>query len=160
MEFNVALVLGFVGIALGVISYKCLNVYMNSSAKLMQQQEKMSFQTRVLHLENENEKLANATKGLRYRNQQMRENYDLEFDDFETEEEEDDGKLSDLVKYIYPKMPKSLKTIIDNEDLQEVVLKRFKENPNKTLGFLEKIIPKEKTSDQGSTNKPVEYLGV
>jgi len=158
MELNVAITLTFLALGVGVIGYKALKTYLMSNEKISLRAEKVEMESKILTQKNEIEKLENSVVNYKYKNGRLRREYDLDFEDFDTEEEEDEGKLSDLVKYIYPKMPPSLKKIIDNEELQGVVMKRFAENPEKTMGLLERFLPKKQ---EGSTNKEeVAFTGV
>lgn len=78
----------------------------------------------------------------------LHENYDMDygkmnFDD-NLEGEDENFKLSDLAKTIYPKLPPSLGNLIDKEEFHNAIIKTVEKKPDLLNTFIDKFISKPK----------------
>ena len=84
----------------------------------------------------------------------LHENYEMDYDkmnfDDNLEGEDEDFKLSDLAKTIYPKLPPSLSNLIDKEEFHNAILKTVEKKPDLLNTFIDKFIskPEAKASPQ------------
>lgn len=150
MEYETMIVL-MIGLSfLSIISLKIVKNYnasevtKNNNSQLIQQQ-RLIYEKNIDSLEQSN-------KNYKYKIRHMRENYDIDYDDIdENEVNEENFKLSDLAKTIYPKLPPSLSKIIDKEEFQNAVVKTVEKKPDIINTFFEKFIKKDDNTEK--TNK-------
>ena len=152
MELEVAVILGIVVCFISIISFKAFKSY-NSvehvKAANNQQHEatKLIYQTEIKNLENSN-------RNYIYKIRKMRDSYEIDYDDIDYREEDDEEfRLSELAKAIYPKLPDSISKLIDKEEFQNAILKTVEKKPDIINTFVDKFLNKTDSGNSGSTNK-------
>lgn len=133
---------------LSIVGYKAFKSYNNVesekhsfNAKL--EQQGLVYQQEITHLKN-------SKKAYEYKIRKLRDNYEMDFEDVDYNEEEDNEefRLSELAKSIYPKLPDSIAKLIDKDEFQNAILKTVEKKPDIINTFVDKYL--NKTADQGS----------
>lgn len=159
MELEVAIVL-MLGVGfLAIVGYKAFKNYNTIESEKVKYDTKLQttdllYQQKISHLENSN-------KAYMYKIRKLRDTYDLDYDDVDYDEEEDEEfRLSELAKAIYPKLPDSLSKIIDKEEFQNAIIKTVNKKPDIITTFVDKWLNKtDAGSNSNSTPKLTEtYL--
>jgi len=146
MELEVAIVMMGGLCFLTLIAAKVGKSYFN--IEMMKHEKNSEHQAQVTILKKEIEDVNNSNRNYIYKIRKLRDNFDLDFDDVEYNEEEDeDFRLSELAKSIYPKLPDSLGKLIDKEEFQTAILKTAEKNPDIITKFVDKFLNKTETND-------------
>jgi len=152
MELDVAIVMiaGLVFISLlGVHAFRYYAGHNASSLRLaMAQEHAAALQNKDLQIE----KLANAAHNWKNRHNALKRGYSIDPEDDYLEEEidpENEEKLSDFAKHIYPKLPRAISDIIDDESFQGAIVNTAKKNSSGIASLIEKFV---KPADQGSNS--------
>lgn len=153
MELGVVITLmiglGFVSI----LAYKAFQKYsvLESDKHLSVATTKFNFEKHQLATEIET--LANSNRNYIYKIRKLRDNYELDYEDIEFENEDnEDMKVSDLAKSIYPKLPESIAKLIDKEEFQNAILKTVEKRPDIINTFIDRYV--NKTDSQSSRGPP------
>lgn len=154
-ESTIVLVIGLVFVSL--ISYKVFTTWSNAEKEKHALVHQMTLDVKYKQQEAELNKLGNAAQNWRDRYHRLKRNYDIELDEDEYFEDDEDGKpedkVSDLVKIIYPKLPKSVAKIIDKPELQEAVARTASKNPDGLASLIERFTKKTPPAEADPTPK-------
>lgn len=143
--------------ALGVHAYRYWAGTNASSIRLELERQHV----RDLQLKDQEiETAVNAARALRWRNQQLKKGIVFTPDDDDYLEEEidagDEEKLSDFAKLLYPKLPKAIGQIIDDESFQGAIVNTAKKNSSGIAKLIERFVKPEE--DQGSSTNTTPKL--
>ena len=140
VDISVAIVLACMVGFVGIVGYRIFARWQSADLS----KAEMSAQLSAAGHAKEIDKLRAAVSRYKYR--LANKKYDLAFDDDEEDildeidaERDDDGKISDLVKVIYPKLPPSLSTLIDQPGLQSAIASYAASHPDAVASFIDKF---------------------
>jgi len=144
MELGVAIVLMIGASFLACIGAKIGRDYFN--VETSKNKQNVDHQRETSELAGQIVTLANSNRNYIYKIRKMRDEYDLDYDDVEYREEDDeDLRLSDLAKSIYPQLPPSVAKLIDKEEFQNAIVKTVEKRPEFLTKFVDMYL--NKTSD-------------
>jgi len=150
LEVAIVLIVGLVFVSLlGVHAFRYYAGHSAASVRLaMAQEHSAALQVK----DHEIERLATAVHNWKYRYHAGKRNYAIDPDDDYYEEDvdpENEEKLSDFAKHIYPKLPRAISDIIDDESFQGAIVNTAKKNSSGIASLIEKFV---KPADQGSNS--------
>jgi len=81
---------------------------------------------------------------------------DLEDEDWDYDPERKEESIADLVKIIWPKMPKTVGNLIDKPELQDLLARKFEENPQLISGLIDRFFggKKDTSNPPADTSVP------
>ena len=160
LENTIVLIVGLVFVSL--IAYKVFSVWSRTEKEKHELLYRRDYDQHVKGLEQENERLAYAVANWKSRHKKLKNSYDIEPDDDDDDlidpDDPAEDRLSDLVKLIYPKLPKSVGRLIDKPELQEIITRAATKNPDALETLLDKFTKKDKAGP--STQKQPQFVGV
>jgi len=158
MEFDVAVVGAVCLCFIMILSAKLGTAYFKTEKlrieqdRLLKTDEGLTILREKLHRSNNNHE---QTK---HKLRKIRVGYDIDYDDIDEDDFEGDKdnefKISDLAKTIYPKIPPSLSNLIDKEEFQNAIIKTVEKKPDILNTFLDKFINKK----DAESNQPINKL--
>ena len=162
MELEVVIVL-MVGLSfISLLAYKVVKQYNTSE---VQKEQIRNHASENKELEYYKTALAQTDTNWRKAKSRLvkyKQNYDLDYSDLELDEnfedEDENFKLSDLAKTIYPKLPPSLGNLIDKEEFHNAIIKTVEKKPDLLNTFIDKFIPKPESKTTPQQVIPTEYL--
>ena len=156
LEVVIVLIIGLVFVSL--IAYKVFNIWNKSETDRYAVLHKKDFDRDYMELQAKYDTAIKASQNWKHRYKLLQRDYDISVDeddlsyDLEDPEVSDEDKLSDLVKQIYPKLPKSLAKIIDRPELQEKLADYASKNPEGILGMVDSFVKKSPKSTKAEAS--------
>lgn len=157
MEFEstVVLIIGLIFVSL--VSYKVFVTWTRSEKERHQLVHNQVMDEKYKKQEEQLQHLTKQVWNWSHRYRTLKREYDIEPDEDEYFEDDEDGKpedkVSDLVKIIYPKLPKSVAKIIDKPELQEAVARTASKNPDGLASLIERFTKKTPPAEADPTPK-------
>lgn len=162
MELSVAIVLVIALSFVAIVSLKVFLVYNNTQKEQHHLLHAKQLDQQWIDIQRNVETLKQDVHNWKYKYHALKRNYDIEADEDEyiDEEQDEEGQLSDLVKILYPKLPKSVSKIIDKPQLQEAIIKSATKNPDGLASLIERFTKKDtpNTSQDQVNNYKETYL--
>jgi len=160
MELSVAITL-MVGLtALAIIGAKVGRNYFD--VETAKHQKSVEHQLETQELTQQLVTLSNSNRNYIYKIRRMRDEYELDYEDVDYREEDDEElRLSDLAKSIYPQLPASVSKLIDKEEFQNAIVKTVEKRPEFLTKFVDMYLNKtgdSTTSTPASPKLKSQYL--
>ena len=157
LEVVIVLVLGLIFVSL--ISYKVFRIWSQSEEAKYTILHKKDFDADYQELQAKYDTALKASQNWKHRYRLLQRDHDIEIDEEDLEydptdpEISEEDKLSDLVKKIYPQLPKGLTRIIDAPALQEKLADYASKNPEGVLALFDNFVKKSPLKDASSGQK-------
>ena len=161
METEAVLILAIIAGFLGIIGLKALKSYNSTELKKhtngeeLKMKDYVHFQDMKTQRQEWSQRVKDAQNNRNYW-KGLHDDHELDYEDMEGDEE---FKLSDIATAVYPKIPPSLKNLIDKEEFQNAIIKTVEKKPDILNTFIDKFLtkPKEDAAPQQQV-VPSDYL--
>lgn len=154
MELSVAIIMMISVIFVSVLSLKAFLSWNRGEERKTDREFALQRDAKITELEKNLATYYNQAKNYKHKYSKIRDSYDLDLDDITEDDVEgvgaDEGKLSDLAKTLYPKIPPSLASLIDSESFQTAIINTVKKNPGVIDTIIKKITPDNNKDKQGT----------
>lgn len=149
MELGVAITL-MIGVAfISIIGARIGKNYFD--VEKVKHQKSVDHQLETAELNQQIVTLVSSNRNYIYKIRKLRDDYDLDYDDFDYREEDDEElRLSDLAKSIYPQLPSSVAKLIDKEEFQNAIVRTVEKRPEFLTKFVDMYL--NKTGDGSVTS--------
>jgi len=155
LELEVIIAGGVFVVILAGIGLRALSKWLKQDSEKWTHEKISSYESRIKTLETDNSYLNNSRRGYKQKLDRLRYSFDFDYDDIEfLEDQEDEFKISDIAKSVYPQLPDSISKLIDKEEFQNAIVKTIEKKPDILNTFLDKFIgKKDKGSDSNTAPK-------
>jgi len=138
--------LGIFGTIFGLIIFKGLTRYLKHEKEIVTSDQKASYNTQLLHMQQQLESVTNSRNGYKQKLNHLRENYDFEFDESEMLEDpavEEQKIIPAIASAIFPKLPPKFKELLGNEDIEKAIFGAAEKNPKLISEWVGKFFSKK-----------------
>jgi len=155
MELGVAITLMIGLTAMAIIGAKIGRNYFD--VETAKNQKNVEHQLESAELKQSIIALSSSNRNYIYKIRKLREDYEFDYDDIDYREEDDEElRLSDLAKSIYPQLPASVAKLIDKEEFQNAIVKTVEKRPEFLTKFVDMYL--NKTGDGSATSNSTVVL--
>jgi len=162
LELASALVLTVGVVLVSILGVHAFRYWAGTNANSIRLSLESQLQQQITQKDQELQSALNAAHALRWRNQQLKKGFRMlpEDDEYLTEEIDaaDEEKLSDFAKMLYPKLPKAISEIIDDDNFQEAIVGTAKKNSSGIARLIEKFVKPAEGSDSNMPKSKQVYV--
>jgi len=142
---------------LAIIGLKALSKWLKQDAVKWEHDKIQAYESRIKTLETDNSYLNNSRRGYKQKLDRLRYSFEFDYDDILFEdEEEDEFKISDIAKAVYPQLPDSVSKLIDKEEFQNAIVKTIEKKPEILNTFIDKFVGKKEDRSTSNTTPKLE----
>lgn len=132
--------------AFSLIGFKALSRYLKHEAMIVTSDQKANFETKIRGLEDELITTTNSRNGYKQKLNFIKDHSDIFFDDDELLDDpsiEETKVIPAIAQAIFPKLPKKLKELLGNEDIEKAIFGAAEKNPELISSWVGKFFSKK-----------------